>query len=274
MEKVYDRFRERRIQRWTVFIGYVVYLVIVIAVGTYLRFNIEWFYNYWTLGNVLGLLISFFYLMSRPWASENYEISIFIDVYDAFKDLDLISGEEAYLSFYAKKASKKLKKAILHIGSLAYKLEGANSTLAKKFAVPLRTLQNNLETRILPRISEQKEVQTMVQVLRGIAQMFSEFSKPLSIEDIASKNKDLERFEAIPISKQPSKIRIILSRESFKLSFSILLGFIIIFMGAFGHSLWYKYDLAESLGNLANFLALLAVGTAIGLGIYEVRKRK
>jgi hypothetical protein len=248
----------------------VVFFIVLIVVGTY----VEWLRSYWVGIEILGSLVGFFYLVSRPWTTETYETDIFVDVYDASKILELVSDEEANPSFYTKKASKKLKEAILHIGSLTYKLEQANSTLAKRFAAPLRTLENNLETRILPRISEQKEVQTMINVLRGLAQIFSEFPKPLSIEDIVSKNKDLERFKVIDIKKQPSRIRIMLSRESVKLSFSILLGLIIIFVGVFGHSMWYKYDLAESLSNLTNFLTLLGVGIAIGLGIYEIRKRK
>lgn len=114
----------------------------------------------------------------------------------------------------------------------------------------------------------------MISVLDGLAQIFGEIVKPLSIEEIISKNKDLERFEVIDIKKHPSRIRIMLSTEPARLLFYPVLGVIIIFVGAYTHSLWYKYNLAESLSNLNTWLAWLGVGIAIGLGIYEIRKKK
>jgi hypothetical protein len=276
-KRVYDRWHERHIQRWKAFAGYVIYSVIATAVATYTRFNVEWFYDYWVLGNVMGLVSGFMYLASRPWASEALETSIFVEVYGASKSLELISDvdeKDEDWNFHSKKASKKLEKAISRIGSLAYKFEQLNSTLGNNFVEPLGNLEKNLETRILPRLSEKKDVHQMIGVLRGLAQIFGEDTHPISLEEIVARNKSLERFEAIEIKRQPSRISVTLSRESVKLSLSMVLGLTIIFIGAFGHSLWVGYSLSESLSNLGNFLEFLGVGIAIGLGIYEIRKRK
>jgi hypothetical protein len=271
-KKVYDRFRERKIQRWKAFIGYVFFFIIVIAVGTYAHYNAEWFMSYCISIGILGSLIGFFYLVSRPWATENYETSIFVDIYDASKLLELVSDEDENSHFYSKKASKKLEEAILHIGSLAYKLEQVNSTLAnKKFVEPLRNLEKNLETRILPRVSKHNDVQGMISVLHGLAKIFGEIVKPLSLEEIVSKNKDLERFETIDTKKEPNRFRTMLSKEPIKLSYDILLGLIVIFGAVFVHSVFYKYSLTESLSNLTNFLEVLGVGVAVGIGIYGIR---
>ena len=274
MEKVYDRFRERRIQRWKAFSGYVMFFIVVIVVGTYVHYSVEWLMSYWIGIGILGSLVGFFYLVSRPWATETYEIDIFVDVYDASKVLELVSDEEANPSFYTKKASKKLKGAILHIGSLAYKLEQANSTLANEIAVPLRDLEKNLETRILPRVSEKKDVQRMIHVLNGIAQIFGEVAEPISLEKIVSKNKDLENIDVIEVKRQPSRIKTMMSKESVKLFGIIAICIVADSLIVYIHSIFFHYDLLKTLSDLTTFLTFLGFGIAVGAIIYELVKRR
>jgi len=80
-----------------------VFFIVLIVVGAY----VEWLMSCWIGIGILGSLVGFFYLVSRPWATETYETDIFVDVYDASKVLKLVSDEEANPSFYTKKAPKK-----------------------------------------------------------------------------------------------------------------------------------------------------------------------
>jgi len=223
-------------------------------------------------------MISLFYLATRPWAKEKYEASIFVDVYDASKLLELISYEnekDENWHFYSKKATKKLEEAISHIGSLAYTLKEVNSTLVdKKFIEPLRTLEKNLETRILPRVSEQKDVPIMVSVLHGLAQIFGETVRPLSIDDIVSKNKDLESFTEVRVERKPSQYRLFMSREPVKATGIIALSLLADFLIAYIHSKLFQYDLWTKLSDLTTFVTVLGFGIAIGAIVYEIIKRR
>lgn len=220
-------------------------------------------------------MISLFYLLSRPWAKENYETSIFVDVYNASKLLELVSDEDENSPFYSRKASKKLGEAISHIGSLAYKLKEVNSTLVnKKFVEPFRTLGENLETRILPRISEHIELQVMTSVLHGLAQLFGEEMKPISLEDIISKNKNLERFTEVKVERKPSQYRLFMSREPVKATGIITLSLFADFLIVYIHSKLFQYDLWTRLSDLTTFVTVLGFGIAIGAIVYEIIKRR
>ena len=97
---------------------------------------------------------------------------------------------------------------------------------------------------------------------------------PLTIDDIVQENKILEAHPETEVEKKPSTMRIIWSKESVKLTTSIISGFVIVFLGILVQSTLAKYDLAKALGNLQNFLEFFGVSMGLGIFIFEVRKKK
>lgn len=275
MERAYERFRGRRHSRRIAFVSYVAVLFILVLVGIYASYNAQWVTSFFVPIIVVVFLIGMLYLVSRPWASESFETDIFVSIYDTFKLLELVSDEDETSFSYLKKAAKKLEDAISSIETLEQRLTATHSTLVKKRLVePLTKLQKNLETLILPRVAEKKYFREMISVLHGLAQLFSETTKPLSLEDIISKNEDLECFKPIETKRKPSRMRIMFSTEPMRFSFSIGLGFVVVSVIVILHSMLYRYNLFESLRDLTSFLEVVVGSIALGVAIYEIRKRR
>jgi hypothetical protein len=274
LEKVYDGFLERKKQRWKAFYSFIALLVIFVFVGIFAGYYAEWFVSGWIIIAGVILFLLFFYWGSREWSGETRETSIFIQAHDASKLLNLVSPQDKNSTLYAKKAAKKLEGIISEIRTMAGVLTRANSTLLNRLGEPLEVLAKNLEDWILPRTEKEKDVQDVISVLRGLARLFSETTQPLSLEDVISKNKDLLRFK---ISKPEGKASVIVtgwSKATVKFFVSMVFGEIIVFGIAFGHSFLYKYNLGDSLSNLMSFITLIGVGVAIGIGVFEIMRRR
>jgi len=231
---------------------------------------------FWFLVGILGFILGGLYVVTRSWTFEMVETGIFVEFYEASNLLELCSKEDENSPFYARKAKNKVKLAISSLETLYSKLEETRSKLFKnRFAKPLRSLGENLETRILPRIAQQKDIEIMRSVLRGLASLFGEAQKPISLDDIVSKNKDLEHFEYIESEeKATTRLRIILSKNPIKFSFSIFLGFFITAIPVLIHWKLYQTDLLDLLSNLTTFVEIFGIGIASGLAIYAVWRRK
>jgi len=274
LEKEYRAFKERQTQRRKIF-GYSVSLLsIYILLGAYIYFNESWLFILWAFAGVFGFFFGFLYVMSQSWAQEMYETDIFVDMYEASNLLELCRKKDEDSMFYSRKVSNKVSSAIRSLGNLCTNLDKIFSRLIKReFAKPLNQLKENLETRILPRIAQNRDTETMIHVLRGLAQLFGEVAKPTTLQDIILKNKDLERFEPIELEKAPSRLRILLSMNPIRLLCSFLLSFSIITIPLFIRSMFVPTDLMDLLG-LPTFIEILGIGFAIALGIYAIWKRR
>lgn len=208
MEKVYRAFKERQAQRRKALAYLFAFLMMNISLGAYLHFYVEWLYEVWFPLGFLSVVFSFIYIMSRSWAQERVETKIFINMYEASNLLELCSREDDASFFYSRKATGKVRNVIRSLGGLQHSLEKILSKLfTREFAEPLRQLKENLATIILPRIARHKDVESMIQVLRGLAKLFSEAEKPISLDDIIAKSKDLERYKLIEDLEEPMRFR-------------------------------------------------------------------
>ena len=196
LEKAYRAFKERQTQRRKALAYSVALFIIYILLAVYMNFNATWFLEYWYWVGVLGFVVGLPYVMTRPWAHEMVETEIFVYMYDASKLLELCSEKDENSTFYSRKAISKVNSAIVTLGGLQYSLEKILSKLFKReFSEPLKQLKENLSTRILPRIAQLEDTEIMIRVLRGLAKLFGEVEKPISLDDIIAKNKDLECYE-------------------------------------------------------------------------------
>lgn len=224
---------------------------------------------------VFGFPLGMIYVLSRSWAIEWYETDVFVEMYEAVKFLGQYSSEDEDSLFSLGKATDKVRDAIVTINNWGDSIERVRSKLAKKeFAEPLRNLEENLETQILPRIAQHKDVESMIRVLRRLAEVFSEADRPISLNEINIVNKQLENYEPIEIEETPAKLRIILSKEPIKFTGSFLLSFLIITIAILFHCKLFQTDLLDVISSLTNFLQILAVGIALGVGFYAVLRRK
>lgn len=231
MEIAYRAFKERKAHRWKAFGTLVTLLIIEIVVVAYVTYNAGWFYNYGFMIVMFSLLVGVLYLASRSWAHEWYETEIFVNMYEASKLLELCSKENEDPLFYSRKATKKVRYAIGRLRIWCNRTEASRSKLVKKeYAEPLRNLKENLETRILPRIAQHKDIESMIRVLRGLGKLFSETEKPVSLDDIISKNKDLERYDSIELEESPTRhfLATIMFSRPVKFLSSIFLGYLSI----------------------------------------------
>jgi len=198
-----------------------------------------------------------------------------LKMYEAIQLLGLYSNEDESSWLYIGKGANKVKGAMKSLRKWGNSVGGGFSKLAKKELVePLRNLEENLGTRILPRIAQNKDIVNMIPVLRGIAKLFGEAQKPINLDDIVSKNKDLERYESIEVEVRPTQLRTIFSKEPVRFACSFLLSFFILTTAVSIHSQLYQTDLLDLLSSLTTFLELLGIGIALGLGFYAVLRRK
>ncbi len=274
MEKAYRAFEERKSQRWKAFVAFVALLTIETLGVVCVAYTVKWFWSYGPMIVLLSFLFGAIYIMTRPWAGEWYETKIFVRTYEAFKLLELCSNEDGSSMFYSRKATKKVRGAIRTLNKWAEHVELSSSKLInREYTEPLRNLVENIETRILPRIAQNKDIIEMISVLRGMAKLFGEIQKSVNLEEINSKNKDLERYEPIELERTPSRLRFLLSMNPFRLLCSFLLSFFIITTALFIRSMFVPTDLMDLFG-LPTFVEIIGIGFAIALGIYAIWKRK
>lgn len=265
MEKTYRAFKERQAQRRKIF-GYSVSLlsIYILLAGAYFYFNVRWLLDLWTYVGVFSFVAGFIYVMTRSWAQETAETKIFVNMYEASKLLELCSKKDEDSMFYSRKASSKVSSSIRSLGNLCNALNKMLSTLFKReFAEALSQLKESLETRILPRVAQNRDTETMIHVLRGLAQLFGEVVKPITLQDIISKNKDLERFEPIESGKRTTReaFATMISSRPMKFLCSVFLGYfsIIVIAGIFSHFL--TIDFVEFLQN--NLVGVVSGGAVL-----------
>jgi len=193
MKKVYRAFKGRQTQRRKVFICWLALLVFFILFGAIIYYySPKWLFGAWFFVAFMVTLSSIFYMITRSWASETIERSVFADLYKASENLELCSKKDRESQFYLAKAKNNVKGAINHL-SYFYHREPRSNLFKREFVKPLNQLRENLRTIILPRITQQKDIEKMVTVLRSLAETFSEALKPISLEDITIMNKRLEQ---------------------------------------------------------------------------------
>lgn len=212
--------------------------------------------------------------MRQPWGSETLETYIFANLYQAKEQLELCSSEDSKSNLCLRKALKKVENVIFYLARFEKQLKEVNSGLVKvELIEPLKKLRTNLRERILPRIENPKETNQMLSVLRGLADMFGQTTRPLKLDAINDKNKVLESFDRIETKGEPKKLGIILSRRPFRFLLSNLFSFFVILAVLLIQSFASQTNFWDSLSSTTNFLGFLGIVIALGYGIYEATKK-
>lgn len=275
MEKKYSNFKDRQAQRNKAFWIFLVIGISIALVGSALLFFMKWLYGIFIPIVTFGFFFGFIYEQTRPWAIETFETKIFVNFYEASELLGHCSEEDEKFDFHSKKAYNKAKKATSKISNFSAGFDNSRSKLLKnQIGKPLNNLVKNLETRILPRITQKGNIFEMQSVLSGLAQLFSEAHKPLTLKDIISKNVDLARYDTVENEEITFKFRSILSREPIKILLSFLSSFGITTIGVLVHSYLFQTDLWVAFGDLGTFITYLIGWLAFGLAIYAILRKK
>lgn len=271
MEKIYRAFKERQAQRRKILVYSLVLLALWALIGFYTNFE-----EYWLFIGLIFFIIGFPYVMTRSWAQEMVETDIFVLMYESAELLELCTEKNEGTKFYSRKAVGKVSDAIRNLGILHSKLEKTLSKLYRReFAEPLKQLKENLSTRILPRIAKQEDIVTMISVLRGLADLFGEVQKPLRLDDLVSKNKDLERFEPMEFEKPQTlqAFKNLVSSRPSKFLFSIFLGYILIICIVWIFSQFLNIDFIQFMkNNLVGVISGGAVFSGVIIGIIFLKK--
>ena len=240
IEEKYSAFKARQVKRTRSFQILIFFVIVSIIFGIYLFFEIKWFYYIWMNIAVFGVLSWFFYVITRSWFPEMVETEIFVKFYEAYKYLKLKDDERS--QFYSKKAYENAETGTLILKKFVSKIsnESRSRLLKTEIGKPLTKLVKNLETRILPRIVQRKDVPKMQEVLFGLTQLFSEAYSSLHLNDIIAHNKDFEKLDPIEVEKGISRFRNLLSKEPIKLLLSFAFSFLITAVAVLIHSNYYQ----------------------------------
>ena len=275
MKSIYDGFKLRQAQRNKAFWIFLVFFIFSVFTGAILFFTIDWLYPIWVSIATLIFFIWFIYVQMQPWASEKIENKIFYNFYEANRFLGLCSEKDEKSSgFYSKKAYSQAKNATVSVRRLSSGLRNSSSILKIQLSKPLTRFHDNLKTRILPRIVQRRNVSQMQSVLQGLAQIFGEVQKPISLDAIISKNEDLERYDIIELDGVTIKFRDILSKEPIRILISFASSFAVITIAVLIHSSLFQTNLWVVFGELGTFITYLIGCLALGLGIYELLRKK
>lgn len=152
MEKVYRRFKGRQTQRRNAFKYWLALWAFFILFGAVINSNLKWLFGTWISVAFLTSISCGLFIMTRSWANETIEISIFVNLYEAFKDLELYSKKDEKSRFYLTKVKNHIEEAINHLSNLYYR-KPLSSLFEREFVEPLERFKENLETIILPRIT-------------------------------------------------------------------------------------------------------------------------
>jgi len=274
IDEKYSAFKARQVKRTRSFQILIFFVIVTIIFGIYLFFEIRWFYYIWINIAVFGVLLWFFYVVTRSWFPEMVETQIFVKFYEAYKCLKLKDDERS--QFYSKKAYENAETGTLILKRFVSRInnESRSRLLKTEMGKPLKKLVKNLETRILPRIVRRKDVSKIQEVLFILTQLFSEAYSSLHLNDIIAHNKDLEKLDPLEVEKGISRFRNLLSKEPIKLLLSFAFSFLITVMAVLIHSSFYQINLVNLFSDLGILLQTLGFGSALGLGIYAFLRKK
>lgn len=204
---------------------------------------------------------------SNYWIVEKYETKIFVNLYKALEALQLYSEKKKVSKMYLSRATKRVKKAINALDRLCERARAINSVLSdKELCEPLEKLAENLKKQILPRFIQGKEIYRMQSTLRGLAKTFGEVT-PIDLDQVASLNENLERYEEIIIREKTIKsiFRKVLISKPVALLSSILLGYFSVITVIFLFCQMLEMNL---LSFMRDNLAVVISGGAVISGMY------
>lgn len=276
IETKYSDFKERQSKRRLAFYFFIFFLIASVIITIYTFLEIRWFYYVWINIVVLGAVAGFLYVVTRSWFPEMVETAVFVNFYEAYNRIQACSTKDERTQLNLKMAYQKAKKATLILKKYAAKLtiESHSRLVKTEIAEPYQELAKNLETRILPRIIQRKNMPEIEGILCALAFSFSEVHKVIHANDIISRNKELKKYEPIKMEEPISKFRIILSKDSARIFFS----FVFSFFGLIGilwvHSVWTNTNLIEAFKDSSYFLQFAIGVIAGGLGIYALIRQK
>lgn len=269
LDERYALFKDRQRQRRLAFSEFVVFFAIVALIIFYSHRLATPVYNVIFIVLGISILINFWYIISRSWAQETAETSIFVNAYDATKLLNSFMGGN---EFSLGKAERKVRGIVDELSTISGRLESTNSTLVKNKVSPsFEGLATSLSTQILPRIRIKKELPEMILVLKGLAQLFAE-SSDLSAIDL--RVKALQKYSPVGEKKTPNAIHVFLSKDVPKAIMCCLVSFV-VFIAIIGlYSVLSANTFVSILDNADVFVGILSISVVAGLGIYALIRKK
>lgn len=196
-----------------------------------------------------------------------------VKFYDAYKHLNfyLVEDEKAHLI----NAYKKAKTASVILKQFSTELNSFHSRLIKtEIKKPIKTLSENLESRLLPRILKKENISEMQDILLVLAEHFSEAFRALQLEDVISQNKELEKYGPIELEEPPNRLRNLSSLDSVKLIASLVFSFVIIMASLWIHSIIFNTNSFDLLENPTTFLTFIIGVFGIGGVIFTYIRKK
>jgi len=276
IETKYSDFKERQSKRKKA--GYLlfVYLAVMLSIGIYLFFQSVIFYYVWMMIAAGGLLFWFLIAVTRSWFPEMVETKIFVKLYEASNRAQLCLTKDGTSQSNLELAHKKAKDATLILKRYSVKLSSESSSrlVKNEVAEPYKELAKNLETRILPRIVQRKNLPEIQGILCALAFSFSEVYAVLHVSDIISRNKELNKYEPINVEEPISTFRIILAKDSVRIFLSFFISFLGLITILWIHSVLANTNLLEEFNDSSYFLQFAIGVIAGGLGIYALLRQK
>ena len=275
IETTYRAYQERRayrIKNATIFLAcWILYALF----GIWVNLNIQWLMGLFVTIGFLGFVASLILVGTYKWIYEPVETTIFVNLYKTLNSLQLFSGKEKQSQLYLRKAAKHLNNAISELATLSNP-EGVRSVLFdKEFGDRLENLIENLQKRVLPRISQGSDIEKMRSVLRGLAKFFGEIGAPISLSRIDSINESLQLLEEIPfeeISVQATLKSMVLSTPG-RIMLSFFVGFIFVYSIIFAHCQLFDVNFTDLVrSNLVNIISVATVVSGIIAGALILKK--
>ena len=275
IETKYKAYRERRVYRIKTATIFIICWILYGLVGFWVQLNMQWFFSLFVVISCLGFLGSLILVGTYKWIYESVETIIFVNLYKALNYLQLFSEKEEESQLYLGKAAKHLKNAISELATLSTPEKVRSVLFDKEFSDRLETLIENLQKRVLPRISQGSDIERMRSVLRGLAQFFGETAVPISLSGIDSINENLQRLEEIPfeeISVQVTLKSMVLSTPG-RIVLSFFVGFVSVYSIIFVHCQLFDVEFVDLVrGNLVNIISVATVVSGIIAGALILKK--
>lgn len=267
MEVEYKAYKGRRTERIKIVIFFFVFWVLYsIVAGLFYYSNLPLVGDILIALAYLGFIPSIIFF-SRYWVSEPRETMIFVNLYKALGFLQLYSEKKEVSKIYLGKAAKHVKKAITRLNRLCASEEINSILFDNEFCEPLETLSENLKNRILPRIVQGKKIHEMQSMLKGLATVFGEIVRSISLNEIVSLNKILENFEEVSIREKAIKsaFKAVMMSKPMALLSSIFLGYFSVIAIIFLFCQILQMDLISF---MRDNLAVVISGGAVISGMY------
>jgi len=275
LESKFKAYKERRAHRIKIASIFATPWILYCLLIVWINFLNEGLATILTVIGLFAFIFSAVFVDLRFWISESSETMIFVNLYRAIDFLELCSEEKETSRLYLGKAAKHVKNVITELDELTSpeKVKINSVLFDKEYAEPLESLSENLESRILPRIIESKNMLKMCSMLRGMAKIFGEIQKPIDMNDINSLNENLKSLKEISLKVKPTIFKTAIKSKPMILVVSAFLGFFSITIIAFFYCQLLTMDFFDFMrNNLQYILTGGAAFTALFSGVLIIKK--